>query len=76
MDLSLSMEYYARASSSVVMTMNLVRTVSLPPTESIATSKLMKNCLGSVLPLYLGRLCGLLLTDQHEVCSPSVNVEL
>ena len=58
-DLGLSMEYQARASPSVVTTKDFAKTVSLPPAEAMAASKLMTNYLGSVLPLNFGKVIGL-----------------
>jgi hypothetical protein len=57
--LSLSIEYYAKVSPKAAMTKDFARTPSLPPVEATATSKLMINWRGSVLPLYFGRVIGL-----------------
>ena len=58
-DLGLSMEYLARASPSAAMMKDMASTVSFPPTEATAASKLIMNYQGSVCPLNFGRDMGL-----------------
>jgi len=41
------------------MTKDFAKTVSLPPAEAMAASKLVTNYLGSVLPLNFGKVMGL-----------------
>ena len=57
--LALNIEYHANALPSVVITNDLARTVSFPPMEAIAASKLMMNWCGSDLSLNFGRVMGL-----------------
>lgn len=57
--MGLSIEYQARASPSAAMTKDFAKTVSLPPAEAMAASKLVTNYLGSVLPLNFGKVMGL-----------------
>lgn len=73
MDLVLSKEYQARASSPAAMTKYLPRTMLLLPAEAMANSKLIKNCLESVLSLYFGKFSVLKLTNHSEAYNPSVN---
>ena len=54
-ELGLNIEYHANASPSTAITNDLAKTVSFPPAETIAASKLMMNSGGSDLPLNLGR---------------------
>ena len=58
-ELSLSIEYHAKASPLAAITNDLAKAVSFPPTEAIATSKLMIKWGESDLPLNLGRVMGL-----------------
>jgi hypothetical protein len=58
-ELGLNIEYHANASPSATMTNDLAKTVSFPPTEATAASKLMMNWRGPVLPLNLGRVMGM-----------------
>ena len=58
-DLGLNIEYHANASPSAAMTNDLTKTVSFPPAEATAASKLMMNWRGSDLPLNLGWVMGL-----------------
>ena len=53
--LDYNIEYHANASPSAAMTNDLAKTVSFPPVEATATSKLMMNWRGSDLLLNLGR---------------------
>jgi hypothetical protein len=57
--LGLNIEYHDNASPSAAIMNDLDRTVSFPPAETIAASKLMMNWRGSDLPLNLGRVMGL-----------------
>ena len=58
------MEYHAKASPSAAMTKDLANT---------ATSKLMMNWCGSILPLNLGKVMGLQEGGQGEFWIPSDN---
>ena len=58
-DLGLRIEYQVRASPLAAMTKDFAKTVSLPPAEAMAASKLVTNYLGSVLPLNFGKVMGL-----------------
>ena len=58
-ELDLNIEYHARASPSIAMINDLAKTVSFPPMEATAASKLMMNWHGSYLSLNLGRVMGL-----------------
>ena len=58
-ELGLNIKYHANASPSAAITNDLARTMTFPPAEAIATSKLMMNWRGSDLPLNLGRVMGL-----------------
>ena len=58
-ELGLNIEYHANASPSAAMTNDLAKTVSFPPAEATAASKLLLNWRGSDLPLNLGRVMGL-----------------
>ena len=57
--LGLNIDYHANASPSAAMTNDLAKTVSFPPAEATAASKLMINWRGSDFPLNLGRVMGL-----------------
>ena len=57
-ELGFNIEYHASASPSAAITNDLVKTVSFPPAEATAASKLMMNWRGSDLPLNLGRVIG------------------
>ena len=57
--LGLSIEYHANASPSAAIMNDLAKTVSFPPAEAMAASKLMMNWRGSDLPLNLGRVMDL-----------------
>jgi hypothetical protein len=59
--------YQASALPSAANTKDLARTASFPPTEAMAASKLMINCRGSDLPLYLGKVIGLCFAGQGGV---------
>ena len=58
-NLVLNIEYLARASPSAAMTKDFAKTVSFLLAEAIATSKLLTNYLGSILPLNFGKVMGL-----------------
>ena len=58
-ELGLNIECHANACPSTVMTNDLAKTVSFPPVEATAASKLMMNWWGSDLLLNLGRIMGL-----------------
>ena len=58
-ELGLNIEYHANASPSAAITNDLAKTVSFPPVEATATSKLMMSWRESDLPLNLGRVMGL-----------------
>jgi hypothetical protein len=45
-ELGLNIEYHANASPLATITNDLAKTVSFPPVEAIAASKLMMNCEG------------------------------
>ena len=65
--LGLNIEYHANASPLPAIMNDLDRTVSFPPAEATAASKLMMNWRGSDLPLNLGRVMGLQDGGQGEV---------
>ena len=58
-ELGLIIECHANASPSAAMTNDLAKTVSFPPAEATAASKLIMNWWGSDLSLNLGRIMGL-----------------
>jgi len=58
-ELGLNIEYHANVSPSATITNDLAKTVSFPPAEATAASKLIMNWCGSDLPLNLGRVIGL-----------------
>ena len=55
---------------------DFARTVSFPPAEAIAASKLIMNWQGSVWPLNLGREMGLYVDGQGVLCKPSDSGDL
>jgi hypothetical protein len=57
--LGLSIEYQARVSPSAMIMNNLAKTLSLPPADATAASKLMMNRRGFDLSLYFGKVIGL-----------------
>jgi len=54
MDFALSEEYHCWAGPLTAMTSDLASVVSSPPHDITATSKLIKNCLGSDWPSKVG----------------------
>ena len=58
-ELGLNIVYHANTSPSAAITNDLVKTVSFPPAEAMAASKLMMNWRGSDLPLNLGTVMSL-----------------